>query len=226
VVDGSVELRVDGAPVPIHLSNPVSKGRPLLLVVHDRWGFDRFAMSVVDHLGAAGFVAAAAGLFEPPPFGHEDEADKQVDSLAEPNVRRTLGAALDLLRSVPDTSGRIGVLGFGMGGGLAMWLATQDTTIRACVAYAPTSPWSGLKPNFDVSHATFLGHYGSLDDRASAHTASQMEPKLRERGVDVTFETYRNAGAEFYRNDMIRSYDVESADLAWSRTVAFFKRAI
>ncbi len=221
-----MQLDVDGVAVPIHMTTLAVSGRPVVLVLHDRWGFDHHVRGVVDRIGKAGFVAAAVGLFDPPGLGLEAQADKLVDGLEVEQVRRTLGGALDLLKSLPDTSGRLGVLGYGMGGGIAMWLAAEHSSIRACVAYTPTTPWAGMQPDFDSRHTRFLGHYGAFDGRASPHTAYQLEMQLRERGIDATFETYKRAGQEFYRPDQPRQYDPEATELAWSRTVAFLGRAL
>jgi dienelactone hydrolase len=92
------------------------------------------------------------------------------------------------------------------------------------VAFTPTSPWPNLAPDFGTTRAAFLGHYGAFDDQASPHTAYQLELKLREAGVDATFETYRRVGSEFYR--MSDDHDPEVAALAWSRTVAFLRRVL
>jgi enoyl-CoA hydratase len=225
VVGGRLELRVDDRSVPLHVARPDSPGRAVL-VIHDRWGFDHHARAVADRLSEAGFVAVAVGLMEPTSHGNVVEADKKIDALEEDETARILSGAVQMLRSLPGSSGRVGVVGFGVGGGLAMWVAASEPSLRACVAYGPTSPWAGVIPDFTAPHTAFLGHYGAFDDRASPHTAYQLEMRLREAGIDATFETYRRAGVEFYRSDDPARFDEQAAELAWSRTIGFLNRAL
>lgn len=225
VVGGPLELRVDDRTVPMHFARPGASG-PTVLVIHDRWGLDDHARMTTDRLRDGGFTAAAVALFEATHHGDEAEADKHVEALEEQEARRILAAAIDMLASLPEASGRVGVVGFGVGGGLAMWMASSQPSLRAVVAYGPTSPWSGVSPEFDAAHTAFLGHYGAFDEKASPHTAYQLEMRMREAGVDATFETYRRAGSEFYRADDIQRYDEQATELAWSRTIGFLRRAL
>lgn len=224
VVGGPLELRVDGRTVPMHVAMPGAPG-PTVLVIHDRWGFDHQVRSVADRLRGAGFVAAAVGLVEATPHGETREADKKIDALDEEETRHILSGAVQMLRSIPG-SGRVGVVGFGVGGGLAMWLAATEPDLRACVAYAPTSPWAGVAPDFTAPHTAFLGHYGAFDEVASPHSAYQLEMRLRRDGIDATFETYRRAGSEFYRSDEPERFDEDADQLAWARTVTFLHRSL
>ncbi|MGF1665712.1 MAG: crotonase/enoyl-CoA hydratase family protein [Acidimicrobiia bacterium] len=225
VVGGPLELRVDDRTVPMHVARPDAPGRAVL-VIHDRWGFDHHARAVADRLAEAGFVAAAVGLVDPTGHGNIADADKKIDTLEEDETARILSGAVQMLRSLPGSSGRVGVVGFGVGGGLAMWVAASEPSLRACVAYGPTSPWSGVTPDFTAPHTAFLGHYGAFDDRASPHTAYQLEMRLREVGIDATFETYRRAGSEFYRSDDPARFHEQATELAWSRTIGFLDRAL
>src|SRR5690606_19064513 len=145
-----------------------------------------------------GFVAGSVGLLEPAGPASDDVGER-VRALDADHVGRVLVAAVRMLRDLPAVSGRTAVVGLGMGGGLAMWLATNERDVAACVAFTPTSPWIGLQPRFEGARAPFLGHYGALDPAASPHTADQLELQLRSAGVDATFEIYPDVGHEFYR---------------------------
>lgn len=225
VLGGPLDLRVDDRSIPLHVGRGPLTG-PTVLVFHDRWGFDEHTRRAADRLGEAGFVAVAVGLFEATEHGNVDEAEKRISILEEPETHRVLSGAVQMLRSLPGASGRVGVVGYGVGGGLAMWLAATEPALRACVAYAPTSPWAGVAPDFSAAHTAFLGHYGAFDGRASPHTAYQLEMRLREAGIDATFETYRRAGSEFYRPEDPERFDLDATELAWSRTLGFLRRAL
>jgi enoyl-CoA hydratase len=226
VVDGALELVVDGRPVPTLVATPVATVAPAVLVIHDRWGLDSHVRAVVDALAEAGFLAAGVGLLDSVHPTEAEQVDRRVADLSPGKVGRILGSAVHQLGSLPSARGRVGVLGFGMGGGLAMWLATTEKDVSGCVAYTPSSPWPGLRPEFSATRAAFLGHYGGLDEIASVHTADQLEGTLRSLGVDATFEAYRMAGTEFYRSDHPAGDDRAAAELAWARTVAFFSRVL
>jgi dienelactone hydrolase len=224
VVGGPLTFAVDGARVPLHTAVAQTPGAPAVLVLHDRWGFDDHPRLMADLLAKAGFHAVAIGMFEPPEVRNGEEADRLVETLDRLRIERILDASMDLLRTLPEAVGSPALLGFGIGGGLAMALAGRHPDVSACVAYTPTSPWSGLSPDFGAGNSAVLGHYAAMDDRASPHTAYQLEMRLRERGIDVTFETYRRAGPEFYRPDRPRYHDPDATELAWARTVAFLQR--
>jgi dienelactone hydrolase len=226
IADGAVEIDVDGIRVPAHVALPKAGAGPGILLIHDRWGFDPFIRTVADRLGREGYVSVAVGLTEPVAPGNHEEADKRVADLDAKRVTRVVTEAARMVGALPAVGGRLGVLGFGMGGGLGMWLATAESSVRACVAYTPTSPWAGLQPDFATTRAAFIGHYGAFDDRASPHTAYQLEIRLRELGVDATFETYRRAGSEFYRSTDPGRHDPLATEQAWARTVTFFNRAL
>jgi enoyl-CoA hydratase len=226
LADGAVDIDIDGIRAPAHVALPKDGAGPGVLVLHDRWGFDSFVRSVVDRLGEAGYVAVGVGITEPVTPGNAEEADKRVADLDPKRVIRVVTEASRMVGALPAAGSRLAVLGFGMGGGLAMWLATAEPPVRACVAYAPTGPWPGLQPDFAATRAAFIGHYGAFDDRASPHTAYQLEIRLRELGVDATFETYRRAGAEFYRNTDSSRFDPLATEQAWARTITFLKRTL
>ena len=119
----------------------------------------------------------------------------------------------------------MGVVGFSFGGGLALWLATLDPRVGACVTYYGAVPWEDTQPDFGRSDAAFLGHYASEDRWASPHVAADLERALRDLGRDATFHVYPATGHGF-ADPGEPAYSRSETALAWERTVSFLRRTL
>ena len=121
-----------------------------------------------------------------------------------------------------DRSEKVGVVGFCMGGGLSLWLATMRPEISAAVPFYG-GLWEGVDPDFTRSRAAFLGHYAEHDEWATPESAQRMESTLRSQGREATFHVYQGTHHAFFNDERPEVYDADAAQLAWDRTVAFFR---
>jgi carboxymethylenebutenolidase len=210
-----------------YLALPASGHGPGVIVIQEWWGLTDHIVGVADRLAAEGFLALAPDLFGGKTAHDSDEAGRLMSELPVEQAAQDLAGAVDyLLGHEAVTSGKVGAVGFCMGGGFVLMLAAQQgDKIGAAVPFygvgeAVPSQYAGLK-------AAVQGHYGEQDRLYPVAQARELERQIREEsGADVEF-FYYPAGHAFHNDeDLLGSYDPQSATLAWQRTVQFLKQRL
>ncbi len=201
-----------------------AKGKlPAVLVVHENRGLNPHIEDVTRRLALEGFIAFAPDALFPlggyP--GDEDKARALFPKLDQAKTRADFVAAAQLLKTLPQASGKVGVVGFCYGGGIANYLATQLPDLAAAV------PFYGMQPQAaDVARikAPLLIHDAGKDERILAGWPA-YEAALKANKVNYQHFTYEGVEHGF-NNDTTPRYDEAAAKLAWGRTVAFFKEKL
>jgi len=130
-------------------------------------------------------------------------------------------AAAAWLRARPDSTGRMGAVGFCWGGGMVHWLATQLPDLAAGVPFYGNTPAPSEAAKVK---APLLVHLAGTDERINAAWPA-YEAALKAAGVPFT--VYQYAGTQHgFNNDTTPRYDPAAAKLAWDRTVAFFRQKL
>lgn len=194
---------------------------PTVLVVHENRGLNPHIEDITRRLALANFIAFAPdALFPAGGYpGNEDKAREMFAQLEQPKARADFLAAAAVLKGLPEGNGKVGVVGFCWGGGIANWLATQLPDLGAA------APFYGPQPPADEAakiKAALQIHYAATDERINA-AAPAYEAALKAAGVKFEQYTYPNTQHGF-NNDTTPRYDPEAAKLAWSRTVALFDK--
>jgi carboxymethylenebutenolidase len=193
---------------------------PGVVVVHENRGLNPYIEDVARRLALDGFVAFAPDALTPVGGypGNEEKAAQLFASLDPAKRTEDLVAAADYLKSRPDATGRIGVVGFCFGGAMANTFAVRMPDLAAAV------PFYGGQPSAENTakiKAPLLIHYAALDERINAGWPA-YEAALKANGVK--YEMFMYAGVNHgFHNDTTPRYDEAAAKLAWSRTVAFLK---
>jgi carboxymethylenebutenolidase len=194
-------------------------GGPGVVVIQEWWGLVDHIKKVADRVAAAGFVALAPDLYGGRTTGEPDEAGKAMMELELPQAARDMGGAFDHLLADPHVEPkRIGVVGFCMGGTLALMLATIRP-VDAVVDYygGPLK----ARAEIDKIRAPVLGHFAADDDWASQDRARELEDRLTRGGVESDFHTYPGARHAFFNDTRPEVHDPEAAALSWERTIQF-----
>jgi carboxymethylenebutenolidase len=194
---------------------------PGVLVVHENRGLNPHIEDIARRVALEGFVALAPDALTPlggyP--GDEDKARELFSKLDPAKAKEDFIAAAEYLKKRPDVTGKIGVVGFCWGGGVANMLATRLPDLGAAV------PFYGMAPaEVDVAKikAPLLIHYAEKDDRINAG-APAFEGALKAH--KIKYEMYHYPGTQHgFNNDTTPRYDKAAAALAWQRTIAFFKK--
>ena len=205
------------------LVRPAAATAPLpgVLVVHENRGLNPHIEDIARRVALDGFVAFAPDALAPlggyP--GDEDRARELFAKLDQAKCRADFIAAVAFLKALPDCTGRVGVVGFCYGGGIANLLATRLPDLGAAVPF-----YGGQPPAEDVAaiRAPLLIHYAGDDPRVNAGWPG-YEAALKAAGV--RYEAFVYPGTQHgFNNDTTPRYDEAAARLAWQRTIAFFDR--
>ncbi|HEX2452978.1 MAG TPA: dienelactone hydrolase family protein [Vicinamibacterales bacterium] len=206
-----------------YLAKPVSAtGKlPGVLVVHENRGLNPHIEDVARRLALDNFVAFAPDALTPlggyP--GDEDKAREVFPKLDQAKTREDFVAAAAYLKGRPDCTGKIGVVGFCYGGGIANMLATRLPDLGGAV------PFYGNQPSAEDAakiKAPLLIHYAETDDRINAGWPA-YETALK--AANVKYEMFKYPGTQHgFNNDTTPRYDAAAAKLAWQRTVDFFNK--
>jgi carboxymethylenebutenolidase len=226
----TIEFASNGSAGQGYLAEPASgpAGSIGVLVLQEWWGLVDQITRTGDRFAAAGFTALAPDLYHGTtvPLTEPDEAGKQMMALEMGKAAQDLSGAVDeLLRR----TGRphVGVIGFCMGGGLALVLGTQrPDAVTAVVPAYGLIPWPDAQPDFGAMEAAVQIHAAEHDDYFTPEAAEAMAAQLQGLGIDVTLFAYPGAGHAFFNEDRPEAYHEESAGLLWDRTLAFFRQTL
>ena len=206
-----------------YLAQPAkAKGKlPTVLVVHENRGLNPHIEDIARRLALDDFIAFAPDALFPlggyP--GDEDKARELFGKLDQAKTREDFLAAEDYLKHLPDGNGKVGVVGFCYGGGIANFLATRVPDLAAAV------PFYGAQPaTEDVAKikAPLLIQYAGKDERVNAGWPA-YEQALKAAGVKYQVYIYPDVEHGF-NNDTTPRYDEAAAKLAWKRTIEFFNK--
>lgn len=194
---------------------------PSVLVVHENRGLNPHIEDVARRVALENFMAFAPDALYPlggyP--GDEDQARGLFPKLDQAKTREDFVAAVEYLKARPDSTGKVGVVGFCYGGGMANFLATRVPDLAAAVPF-----YGGQANAADVPKikAPLLIHYAANDERINAGWPA-YEAALKANNVPYTMHMYDGTQHGF-NNDTTPRYDAAAAKLAWERTIAFFKK--
>lgn len=193
---------------------------PAVLVVHENRGLNPHIEDITRRLAVDGFLAYAPDALAPSGGypGDEDQARSAFGLLDQAKARADFVAATRALMALPEGNGRVGVVGFCYGGGMANYLATQVPELAAAVPF-----YGGQPPAADVARiqAPLLIHYAGVDERINAGWPA-YEAALKAAGVP--YEAHVYAGTQHgFNNDTTPRFDAAAAQLAWGRTLTFLR---
>jgi carboxymethylenebutenolidase len=219
-----IEFPSNGSTGEGYLATPASGSGPGVVVIQEWWGLVDHIKEVCDRFADEGFVALAPDLYHGVQVAEPDEAGKEMMALQLDRAAKDMGGAVDVVRDRGDGSG-VGVVGFCMGGGLALVLAAQRAdAVRAVVPFYGALPWPDAQPDYSAITGAVLGHYAANDDWASPEVARQLEQSLRDGGNDdVAIHIYQGTEHAFFNDTRPEVYNAEAAGLAWDRTTEFLR---
>lgn len=195
---------------------------PVVLVVHENRGLNPYIKDVARRLAKAGFVALAPDALFPlggyP--GNDDEGRSMQRSLDRAKIEQDFIAAAEFLKAHELSNGKLGAVGFCFGGYIVNMLAAAiPETLNAGVPFYGTPAAKEIRGNIK---AALMIQLGELDGRVNA-SWPEYEEDLKAANVEYTMHMYPQCNHGFH-NDSTSRYDEANANLAWERTIAFFKK--
>ncbi|MCC6889275.1 MAG: dienelactone hydrolase family protein [Hyphomicrobiales bacterium] len=205
-----------------YLARPKSRGRrPTVLVIHENRGLNPHLEDVARRLAVDGFLAYAIDLLSlvggTP--DSEEEALKLHPKMNQDDAVVALVAAVSFLKSHPESTGKVGAVGFCFGGLMVNRLAAASKELDAGVAYYGRQVPAAQVPNIQ---APLLLHYAEKDDGVNAGIAA-YEAALKANNKRYTLHMYPGTQHAFNNDRGAARYNKAAAELAWGRTLAFFK---
>lgn len=196
---------------------------PGVVVIHENRGLNPYAEDVARRLAVTNFVAFAPDALAPVGGypGTEERAAALFAKLDAGKRTEDMVAAAGYLKSRPECTGRIGVMGFCIGGTIANTMAVRIADLAAAVPFYGTQPSAADTARIK---APLLIHYAANDDRVNSGWPA-WEAALKANGVKYQMHMYPGTNHGFH-NDTTPRYDEAAAKLAWSRTIAFLNEIL
>jgi len=218
-----VAYEAQGRKLGGYVARPAQPGKyPAVIVVHENRGLNPHIEDIARRLGIEGFLALAVDLLSSAGGTPSDE-DKARDlqrQLRDEDIAADLLATVAYLSSHPESTGKVGAIGFCWGGGQVNELAAASPELDAAVAYYGDQVSADRVAQIK---APLLLHYAGLDQRVNAGIEG-FEQALKANGKTYQIHMYEGANHAFNNETNAARYNKAAADLAWQRTIAFLKQ--
>ena len=212
----------DGTTISGELAEPAGTDKaPALVLIQEYWGINDHIRSLADRLAKEGFLVIAPDLYHGKVAKDAAEAGALMTALDTLAAVKEIGATADFLKAHARGNGKVGVIGFCLGGALALASACHLDGLSAVV------PFYGLPPDEKVDYAKvsapILMHVAKRDAWVTVEKAEAVKKKLEAAGKSITLETY-DADHAFVNDTRPEIYDAANAALAWSRSIEFLQK--
>lgn len=220
-----VEFRVNGRKGTGYLSVPAGGKGPGLILIQEWWGLVDHIKAMADRFAGVGYVTLAPDLYHGQTTKSPDEAGKLLMALNIAEAGKDMKGAADyLLASDAVTSKKVGIMGFCMGGQLAVYAGMEyPNEIAAVVDYY------GIHPKVEIDptrvHVPILGHFGKQDTSVPEERVRALADSINAAGGSMVYHYY-DAQHAFCNDTRPQVYSPRDAEAAWKRTVEFLGKNV
>ena len=218
-----VEFQANGTRTSAYLATPAAGKGPGVIVIQEWWGLVGHVKSVCDRLAAEGFTALAPDMYHGQTAGEPDGAQKLFMALNIAQAEKDLRGAARYLLDHSSTR-KLGAVGFCMGGQLALFAATLNPSVGACVNFYGIHP--SVKPDYAKLSGPVLGLFAETDAFVTPQVARDTDAAIRKAGKQSAIHIYPGVGHAFFNDERPDAYDRAAAADAWKRTLAFFRQHV
>ncbi len=222
------EFPSNGSRAQGYLATPASGSGPGLVVIQEWWGLVDHIEDVADRLAAEGFVALVPDLYHGESASNKepDEAGRLMMSLNLERAAKDMSGAVDYVVD-HSTGNGVGVMGFCMGGALALLLGTlRPDVVTAVVPFYGVVGYPAEEPDWSQMRAAVQGHYAENDDMAGPAAVDKLRKELDDRGVPAELFLYPGTTHAFFNDTRPEVHDPEASALAWQRAVKFLHETL
>lgn len=221
ILTSMVDIDSNGSTVPGYLCRPSGDGASAgVIVLQEWWGLEPHIKDIAERYARAGFVALAPDLYHGNVTAEPDEARKLAMGMDRDRAIKEIASSIRYLKAQSYVSGKVGTVGYCMGGGLSITAACNIQEVDASIIYYGGSPSAE-----DLAKVTVpvLGLYGGADGGVPVSTATALSEALEKNGTPYDVHIYGGAPHAFF-NDTRESYREEAAKDSWERTLTFFQK--
>ncbi len=207
-----------------YLAVPASGHGPGVVVIQEWWGLVPHIESVCDRLAEAGYVAVAPDHYRGVRTTEPDEAGKLMIGLQVARAGEDIAGAAEYLLTLDSVAGDgVGVVGFCMGGGLALLGPTVYRRIVCTSAFYPATPWPDYHPDWSrYAGKTALVHLAEHDDPAMPERIAGIRAQIERVGGELVAYDYPGTSHAFFNDARPEVYQGDASALAWGRTLELF----
>ncbi len=217
----NIQFSSNGSQANGYLSRPQGN-KPGVVVIQEWWGVNDHIRDVTDRLADAGFVALAPDLYHGKIVTEPNDAQKALMEMDRGRAMKEIDGAVAYLKSQSYlTPKKIGVIGFCMGGGLALHTAAHNTDVGAVAAF-----YGGGSPNGDAfanSRAAILNIVGERDSGVTK-TIQTLDKDLNKYKLPHELVVYPGAEHAFFNDTRKEVYKPDAAKDAWKRAIDWFHK--
>lgn len=216
----NVSFPSNGSHAHGYLALPPTGHGPGLIVIQEWWGLTTHIAHLTDRFSAAGFVALAPDLYGGATTHDAEEAGRLMQELPAQRAVQDLKGAVDFLAGHEAVDGKVGAVGFCMGGAFVLQLgAAEGDRLDAVVAFYSTPQED---PDFTGFTAPFQGHYAEGDGFHPKESVERIVDAVAEASGQTPEIHWYPAGHAFMNDEnLIGTYDADQAAIAWDRAVTF-----
>jgi carboxymethylenebutenolidase len=212
----------NGSNAQGYLAVPASGKGPGVVVIQEWWGLVDHIKDVCDRFATEGFTALAPDLYDGQATKSPDEAGKMMMALNISEAEKKLRGAVDhLMRLENVDSVKAGVVGFCMGGQLALYTATVNRNVAAVVDFYGIHPH--VKPDFTKLEGPVLGLFAEKDKSVPQEAIQRLQQDIKAAGKTCDIYVYPNVDHAFFNDTRPTVYNKTAAEDAWERTLKFFR---
>ncbi|HEV8584716.1 MAG TPA: dienelactone hydrolase family protein [Methylomirabilota bacterium] len=216
-----VQFPSNGGTSSGYLATPQSGKGPGVIVIQEWWGLVGHIKNVCDRFAAEGFSALAPDMYHGKTADEPDGAGKLFMALNIGQAEKDLRGAATFLAGHSST-GKLGAVGFCMGGQLALFGATLNPTVGATVNFYGIHP--NVKPDYAKLSGPVLGLFAEKDGFVTPQTAKETDAAIKKAGKSSEIHIYPGVDHGFFNDERPDVYDKTAAGDAWRRTLAFFRQ--
>ena len=208
-----------------YLALPESGTGAGVIVIQEWWGLVDHIKDLADRFAAEGFVALAPDFFHGAATAEPDEAQRLLMGLAMDRAAKDIQGAAQYLAGRNEVTGNgVGVVGFCMGGSLAMWSGALADEVKVAVGFYPPIPWEKMSPTWgNYTNKSAMIHASEEDGTSKADGVQAAVKGIQEAGGDVEVYDYPGSSHAFFNDQRPEVYSKEHSEQAWRRTLDLLK---
>src|SRR5262245_11250446 len=218
-----VQFPTNGVITSGYLATPTSGKGPGVIVIQEWWGLVQHIKNVCERFAAEGFTALAPDMYHGQTASEPDAAGKLFMALNITQAEKDLRGAATYL-AAHSSSAKLGAVGFCMGGQLALFAATLNPSVGACVNFYGIHP--NVKPDYSKLAGPVLGLFAEKDGFVTPQVAKDVDAAIKKAGKSSEIHIYPNVDHAFFNDERPDAYNKPAADDAWRRTLAFFRQQL